>query len=53
MISLRQKSHIILDPPEASFLADILTAAVEREIGDWADMPVQARLFAPDSSWDI
>lgn len=53
MISLRQKSHIILDPTEASSLAELLVAAVEREIEDWTGIPIQARLFPPDSTWDI
>ncbi len=52
-ISLRQKSHIILDPREVKPLAERLASATVREASDWIGIPVQSALFPRDPRWEM
>lgn len=52
-LSLRQKSHIILEPREASLLSSRLLEAVAREAVNWIGLPIQSGLFSGDSRWNV
>ncbi len=49
--SLRQKSHIVLNPEESIALGKRLLAAAARETHDWIGVPIQVQLFPPRSGW--